>query len=409
MVVQPNTSLPTPLKDLRWVCALCVVAAIGIFLRVYPSATFAHIGYDENLYRNYVNQLYTTGITEYPSIVESYIMEQRKLPGSILPPMRFLYIFTSSVWKHCFGGATLGVLHSVACLFSIFTLIVSGVFAFRLGGKETCLAVSSLVACAPTQIHMGQHALVDGFFTFWALLTLWLFWEALQKPGGKRWLIFYAASFACMVMTKENSFFVFFAICGIMCVARWLKLGQVSRPLVLMTVAGPLLGVCILIALAGGIGNFVETYHLSVTKNLVLPYAIKTGDGPWYRYLVDLMLVSPLVLMLAIGRIFELKPTDRQEIFLTLIILFSYLIMANLKYGMNLRYANMWDLPLRYLAYGLLATLCARCGRWRDHCLAGSIAGICIFEVHQYYVFFVSFGLYELISEGLLRAVNILK
>ena len=24
--------------------------------------------------------------------------------------------------------------------------------------------------------------------------------------------------------------------------------------------------------------------------------------------------------------------------------------MANIRYGMNLRYANMWDMPLRYLA-----------------------------------------------------------
>ncbi len=375
---------PSLLHDFRWLGAVCLIAAIGIFLRVYPSGTFAHIGYDENLYRNYVNQLYYTGLTEYPSIVESYIIEQRKLPGSILPPMRFLYIFTSSLWKHSFGGETLKVLRSVACFFSVLTLLLSGIFAFRLGGKKTCLAVLALIGCAPTQIHMGQHALVDGFFTFWALLTLWLFWEALQHPDRKRWIICYCASFACMVMTKENSFFVFFAICGLMVVARWLKLGQVSRPLVLMTVAGPLLGVCLLIALAGGVSNFIETYHLSVTKNLVLPYAIKTGDGPWYRYLVDLMLVSPLILMLAIGRMFELRSENRQEIFLILFILFSYLVMANLKYGMNLRYANMWDFPLRYLAYGLLTTLSARCGRWKDACLIGSLAGICLFEVHQY-------------------------
>ena len=52
----------------------------------------------------------------------------------------------------------------------------------RMAGRGTALAVLALMACAPTQIHMSQHALVDGFFTFWATLTLWMLWENLRQP-----------------------------------------------------------------------------------------------------------------------------------------------------------------------------------------------------------------------------------
>ena len=47
--------------------------------------------------------------------------------------------------------------------------------------------------------------------------------------------------------------------------------------------------------------------YVGVPKNLQLEYAILTGDGPWYRYLLDLMTVSPLVLILALGMAFQVR------------------------------------------------------------------------------------------------------
>ena len=37
------------------------------------------------------------------------------------------------------------------------------------------------------------------------------------------------------------------------------------------------------------------------------------------------------------------------------------------------------------------------------------VAFVCAFELRQYVIFFKDFGLYELVTEGLLNAVNILK
>ena len=39
--------------------------------------------------------------------------------------------------------------------------------------------VCALMAFAPTQVHMSQHALIDGVFAFWAVTCLWLLWENL--------------------------------------------------------------------------------------------------------------------------------------------------------------------------------------------------------------------------------------
>ncbi|MFL6529445.1 MAG: hypothetical protein ACJ8KX_03140, partial [Chthoniobacterales bacterium] len=86
-----------------------------------------------------------------------------------------------------------------------------------------------------------------------------------------------------------------------------------------------------------------------------------------------------------------------------------YLVMCNLKYGMNLRYANMWDMPLRVLAFGQLVTLLRPLSHKCAWVLPAVVVFICAVEMRQYLVLFVQFPLYELVSEGLLRALHILK
>ncbi len=419
--------LPPPARHRRlFFVALALVLATGIFLRlpaalfekegalhalaaVHPNPAFDGVGFDESLYRGYVNSLVRVGLTNYSSIVDRYIEVQKTLTGSILPPMRFLYIFAAYSWHQLFGTEVLQALHDVASFFSVLLLLLSTLFAWRLKGPLTALAVGALIAFAPTQLHMSQHALVDGFFAFWAILNLWLLWENLRAPRDWRWLLPFALALACMVLTKENAAFVFIAFGAIIVLNRWLEWGTVTRELLGCLVVGPLLGVVGLLFLAGGVETLLTTYQLSVSKNYHLVYAIVTGDGPWHRYIVDLTLVSPIVMLLAIGALFRLNRAMKPELFVAVFIGASYLVMCNLKYGMNLRYATMWELPLRLLAFGLLVQVIQPVTRQRAWILGGAVAFLCAMEYRQYLILFVDFPLYELVSEGLLRALKILK
>jgi 4-amino-4-deoxy-L-arabinose transferase-like glycosyltransferase len=417
--VEPN------LRKIQIACAV-VVLLIGIFLRLphgvfagstsplhlleslHPKPKMEGLGVDEGLYRGYVIDLSRVGILNYSSIVDHYISIQEKLSGSILPPVRFLYIFTAYLWHLAFGSEALVALGDVASLFSILLLMLSGLFAWRLKGPACGLGVMALMCCAPTQLHMSQHALVDGFFAFWALLCLWLLWENLQQPGRMGWLVAYALSWSLLVITKENSFFVFFAVVAILILNRWLQFGAVNRELLLATIVGPLLGVVILVFLAGGLAVLIHCYQLSVSKNYNVTYAVLTGDGPWYRYLVDLLLVSPFVLILAFGTVFRLDRTKKAELFLTIFIAASYLIMCNIKYGMNLRYANMWDMPLRVLAYSQIMALVSFTA-FRFWIGGAVIALIAALDLRQYYILFIHYPIYELPTHLLMRALRILK
>src|SRR6266446_3105960 len=407
--------------------AFAIVFAVGIFLRLPPTAfvgsanplhalEFLHpkpkmesVGFDEGLYAEYVHKLATLGLSAYPLIVQDYVERQERLQRSILSPLRFLYIYWGYLWHLSFGTDPLLALKSVASLFSVLTLFVSIAFVWRLKGKAWALAIGALMCVAPTQIHMSQHALVDGFFTFWALICLWLFWENLQAPRDWRRLVAYIVGLALLVLTKENSFFVWIALVALLVANHWLRFGTVTRELIIATVLGPLLGGVILVLLAGGLSQTIHTYHYSLAKNYQLQYAILTGDGPWYRYLVDLLLVSPIVLILALGTLFRLNRTLKPELFMSIFIAASYLVMCNVKYGMNLRYANMWDMPLRFLALSALVGLVSPLRRYRNIVLGIAVALICAIELRQYIILFVNFPLYELVNEGLLRALHILK
>jgi hypothetical protein len=421
----PAPAAPTAAPRALWFL-VALILAVGILVRVWPSAGFTGTGFDEALYRDNVIKLDKVGVFNYPAICQLYIQDQRD-PEMItkLPPTRFLYIYASWLWKRAeFGAAppvspkmpgftehdpALVSLHRVACLFSCLGLIVCGLAAWRMLGLRAVPGVLALLAFSPLQIHLGQHALIDGVFTFWAVLNLWLLWENLRQPNNSRLLAAFALSLALMVLTKENSFFVYLALCGLTATNRWAKFGDVTPKLLTILLAGPALGVVVLVLLAGGPAQFVEIYRLLVTKAQNLTYAIKTGDGPWYRYLVDLLILSPLVFVLAIGGVFTQVRESRPFVYLVAFVGFSYLIMCNVRYGMNLRYASIWDLPIRALAAAQVGVITARFGARQGLIASLIIVALCAYDLRQYFIFFVDGKLYELVTGGLLQVVKILK
>jgi len=388
---------------------LLVVFIAGASLRLFGLPHYKRGGYDEVLYSTYVTTLDAYGLLNYPAMVRVYIEDQKTSPTTKLPPTRFLYIFMAYGWDRLFHDSELESLHAISCLFSILVLPLAAVFAYRLGGERMAVGTLVLVTVSPMQIYVSRHALIDGFFAFWALLSLWLLWENLQKPRSAAWLACYTASLALMVITKENAFFVFIAIAGILAVNRWTKFGIVNLPLTLCTLGGGALGVAILSILSGGLDTCIETYLVLMKNASHFPYAIKTGDGPWYRYLYDMMLMGPIVLMLAIGAAFRVTREKKDHLFLLAFIAFSYLVMCNVKYGMNLRYTSMWDMPMRYLAFWQLCAICDSFKTRRTLALILCMAVLCGWELRQYYIVFVENNLYELITAALTHALKIVK
>ena len=83
--------------------------------------------------------------------------------------------------------------------------------------------------------------------------------------------------------------------------------------------------------------------------------------------------------------------------------------MCNIKFGMNLRYATIWELPICALATAQVCELARPFGKRASFVAILLVIGLCAYSLRQYVIFFVDNHLYELISEALLRAVKIVK
>ena len=397
---------------LEFVAAVIILLA-GFALRLLPYFGVPNrLTPDEHYYIADVAMLKLVGPTEYSAIVESYVKTQAHSDIVVLPPTRCIFILAGWAWDALFHSGARMSLRYVAATFSCLSFLLSGWFAFRLGGIRYALAVGALMAVAPMELVMAHRELMDGVFGFWALLTVWLLWENLQRPGRLGWLAPYAGAIAFLVLTKENAFFVAVALGGIICTAALfpsLNLGKATWSTVAATAIGGLLGIGVLISISGGLGTLIETYRLLVTKAEGMAFAYQSGGGPWYRYIVDLMLVSPLVLLPAIGKIFAIRREDRQSIFLLLFVVFSCAVMVNVKNGMNLRYATMWDMPLRYLAAGAILQMAGAVRRWPIATAVSLVGVVGAMELHQYLLIFVQHGVEDPITLYLMYALQIVR
>ena len=385
---------------------------MGTLLRLCLPVGFTKVGFDENLYRTYVGLLDQAGLSHYPKLAQQFISHQLDPQNqAILPPTRILYIGSGYLYHRIFGLSALDALHAVSAHFSILTLLISALFCWRLTRRrDYTLAMTALMACAPTQIHMGQHALIDGVFGFWALLVLWLLWENLQKQNSTHWLIGYGAALTALVMTKENAAFVVAALMGILALNHWLSFGRVTRQLVITSFAAILAGLALVVLAAGGVEQFTLIFSLLGQKVPLLAYTIRTGGGPWHRYLVDSVLVSPIIVILASAAALQTRGNSTSgQAYLVTFCCLSYAGLALFPGGMNLRYIVMLDMPLRFLATAELFTLSRRWGRHQAVLLGCAIIALCAYELHQHDVLFVKGALYELVTEGLIHAQGIVR
>lgn len=418
---RPASSAPSR----AWWSVVALILLLGATARIYPSGHWQGVGFDEGLYRNYALMTERFGVGHYPELCAYYLRDQAE-PGSIvkLPPTRFLYIACGVLTKRAFFGdakpADLDAdaaakanmvtsLHWVSIVSSILLMLVAGLAAGRMFGRGMGLAVFALVAASPLQLHLAQHGFIDSFFGLWAVLALWLLWENLRAPGDARWLSAYGVSLAFMVLTKESSFFVYAGLCGLLALNRWARFGNVTPRLLLVTVLGPLAGVATLVTLAGGLPQFIEIYRSLVSKAQQHPFAIATGDGPWFRYFIELMTISPIVFCLALTGLFTLPREHRGYLFLAGFVAVSFAIMCNVRYGMNLRYTAIWELPLSAFAAAAILRLAQAGGRRAIPLAALLVVGLCAYDVRQYKILFVDHDLYELVPDGMLRAVQIVK
>ena len=389
---------------------MAFVLGLGLLLRIYPSSGFDGIGYDENIYRAYVQMAQRAGLSHYGAVVTEYVQWQEKRPDAVVPATRVGFLWPAAALAELSGLPPNAALRLLSLLASVLLLFATAVIGYRLGGIERMLVVTALMAVAPLQIHLAQRSLIDGYFAFWAVLCAWFLWESLQAPRARGWLAAYGASLVILVLTKENAAFVFFALMATLGLLYAFRRQSPTWPLLVVSVLAPSVAVMGLSYLVGGIGEWITFYRMFVEKSHALPYPIQFQDGTWYRYLVDFILLSPCVVLCAAGRVFSLHKEDRVDIFWVLFLGCSFVLMSSVTNGMSLRFAAYWDEPLRWLAASQVILLANRFRRVRPALImVAAVALLAAVDLSQYSRFFVQSGIYDPVSAQLLHSSKLIK
>ena len=391
--------------------AFLILFLVGTALRISSSEPFKGVGFDEGYYQRYVEQISTGGWWSYPALAQSYLDEQKDTANGLPTPTRVTIVLGASAWHLLFGTSPLSSVRAVSCAASILTLLAATLFAWRLKNMTFALALLALFAFSPTQLYMAHRALADSLMCLVVLMALWSLWEILARsPGLWTWRAVFGISLVLLVLTKENAAFPYLGIAALVGAARWLRFSRVDAPLVLVTVLAPLLGVIVLCLCAGGWSALVDVYSLDVAKTYSTPYAIAAEEGPWFRYIVDHLMVNPVVVLLAIGGALYLTGDEKPGLYLLTFIVVSYLPMCNVPHGMNLRYATIWDMPLSYLA--LLPIF--RWAHWPGHeatfrvVLTVIVTAVVLTEIQNYVAIFVDNAIYDPVTSYLMQALRMI-
>jgi hypothetical protein len=390
-----------------WIVAALVLMGAG-YLRFHLLRNPEYeLGFDEKVYVAYVERLEERGVGAYPTLFRDYIEQVTKGDQVFLPPSRAGFLLPAWLIVKFTQWDTYEVLRKISAAASWFFVVAGFLFARRWVTPRMSLAVLALLACAPLQIHLAQYAFIDSMAELWALVTVASAWECLRQSGRMAWAVIAGLGALALLLTKQElAVFVGIGLLGPLLLGKRLGLTTDRRPCMVALICGCGVGTLALILMAGSTSLLLSTFDIYFARMQTHPYAIATGDGPWHRYLLEYLLINPLVFLLAMAGIFRgrlLGATGKYWLLFTVVI---YAVMCSVRNGMALRYTSIWDFPLALFAVAGIASLTTRLRRptlW-----AGALTGfVCLYGVWQYKIIF--FEMYDTDLRYMLQKVRILK
>jgi 4-amino-4-deoxy-L-arabinose transferase-like glycosyltransferase len=380
---------------------------VGLAVCVYallPSARPLQ-GYDEHIYGTYVRTLNEQGVKGLRTIARAWRDDPRLNKGPL--PFRVAYVAAGAAACRLLGGDTLENLASVSAVFGILTVAAAAWLLGRWATAGPAFLASLLVVASPLLLGLSRRALQDTMLAFLLVLAFGLF-DRAWREGRKSDAVWLAVVLTLGWMTKESMFFLQ-AVFAAMAVYYGCVHGWRGRWLLLPAfIAPPVLYFAVCSVLAGGTSQALETLAAYGQQQSHIPYARAFQQGPWYRYLADFLLMSPLTFVLAI---FGCAHIGRSRLWprasLAALILATGLLTLSVLPLMNLRLAVCLDIPLRFLAaVGIfaMAQRLAALTRARPESILVVLAAVAILaDMGQFVRLYVVGGLYDPVTAELMR------
>lgn len=362
---------------------------------------------DELVYIRYATRISGEGLSQFTPLAREYASDPSFW---VFPhPARVLYVlltaFTCTLAVACSGTAVA----AVSFLSGIALVALTMVMARRMFDERIALLSGLLAALSPLQLALSRRAWQDGLFSLIILLALWAFWERSRSPW-KGWDILLGGTLLAALLTKESAAIFVCILVGALLLQQWLGTATPPHPRsLLVALLLPLpLAALILLMLIPDPALLFQVYGDWLWAAKTGTYNIAYAQGPWSRYLLDFLLLSPLTTVLAIGYYFGPAGEQRDRflghITLSLFVVFSLLALK------HARYVGFLDIQMRILAVLTLTTLARHPWAARTGSRGLAVAGLLLaaYDLFLFHTIFVSGGVYDPVTATLAQAERLI-
>lgn len=365
---------------------------------------------DEGVYLHYAVRVSREGPAALPGLFSEYHRGEavRKYYPS---PLRLTTIGLGAAAVRM-GGENFRSLQWLSLASFLALLAALGLALFRIGEEESAGWVVLLVAASPLLLGMARRALSDSLVSALMAGGLLLLIDTLLRGGNRKSWAAVALMYLLAFLSKESGLLL---IPISLALLAWWRFAR-GRPAGLWPVLAvsvlPFLGAVLVVSVAaGGPSAAWETFRTTVGSAQTNAYALKYGSGPWFRTLLDFLLLSPGPVLLCLGWLgFLLGSGEGKEVewmWAWVPVLFLALCAAATK---NVRYAMILEVPVRLGAVFLLQRLSVRSGRpWaRAAAIALPVILLAALDLVSFHDLFVRQGIYDPMTATLLAARGLL-
>jgi len=381
--------------------AALLVLPVVIVRASLPSVTWRP-GADEGYFLQYSSRVAEHGLGELRVLFAEYLAggDRRYFPS----PLRLTTILVDALAIRI-GGPRFESLQAVA--FVSFLVLLALVFleVRRAFSERTALWTTFLVSVSPLHLAMARRALSDSLIATLVLVCIGLTVRGLTEQRGPRWWVGVAAACSVTFLARElNLFLVPVLLALILLHALWRRTRPSLWALSAVSVVPLAFAVAIAAVAAGGLTTAWQALRTTVAQDAGNEYIGRFGGGPWFRYVLDYLLVSPwttLAYVVWLGWLASTRDADETWAWA----LVPILVVAVLTpFSKSLRYVVALEAPMRLGAVLLLQrALGDRTGnRLATAGMAAALLVVAWIDLHAFRGLFTDGQIYDPASFNLL-------
>lgn len=371
-----------------------------IILFSFPGQNMYKKTADEGNYYRQAMELVNNGTAGFKIVAEKYI--NTPTLHDTPHPLRVGAIVISALGLNINDSYT--SLSVISFLSFLCLLLVSYSFFKRQDRTIFPVLIVTFMAFSPLGMAMARRALTDSLAYTVAASAVFAFYN-LVNPGSRYRGVLFAGLMFLAIQIKETALFLlpFFALYFIV-----MKYRRETD----LTYLEALLYLSLPVFMSGL--TYVVVYGWDTVTDILgilrktSPYSAIWGQGPWYKYLIDYLMMEPFTFIIALmASGFMLLSGVRDQKILFFFGLGVYLLLIYGFISKNVRYLILLDLPIRFFAAWFVYRVIESVSFSKRDVTLGFLVVIILFNYRSFAYYFKKANIYDTISYNLLEANHI--